>query len=240
MLKVEKVGRYFEKICIDEFFLVTRRSRWECILRLRITKLISSGAICHSFVMKVTHAPLYHSVGHFFVNDARNFEVNAWRTRPVPSRFHKPATFLLPRCAGRAWHVFMRAAAIRLTMRFLILQDTCLRRCAGSASTKTNDEVGLGLCRLTEISFPGLLFYSFSLLPRSWLLRSLLLSFGSLHRSRFCSAKRVIIFFNAAAASIVTIGLNEHPFSFSFGYLYTLARNINFAVKKGGKREMNV
>lgn len=240
MLKVEKVGRCFEKICIDEFFLVTQRSRWECILRFRITKLISSGAKCQSFVMKVTHAPLYHSVGHFFVNGARNLEVKAWRTRPVPSRFHKPATFLLPRCAERAWHVFMRAAAIRLTMRFLILQDTCLRRCAGSASTKTNDEVGLGVCRLTEISFSGLLFYSFSLLPCSWLLRSVLLSFSSLHRSRFCSAKRVIIFFNAAAASIVTIGLNEHPFSFSFSYLYTLARNINFAVKKGGKRETNV
>lgn len=186
--------------------------------------------------MEVTHAPLYHSVGHFFVNRARNLEVNAWRTRPVPSRFHKPATFLLPRCAERAWHVFMQAAAIRLTMRFLILQDTCLRRCAGSASTKTNDETGLGVCRLTEISFPGLLFYSFSLLPRSWLLRSLLLSFSSLHRSGFRSAKRVIIFFNAAAASIVTIGLNEHPFSFSFGYLYTLARNINFAVKKGDRK----
>lgn len=182
--------------------------------------------------MKVTHAPLYHSVGHFFVNRARNLKTNAWRTRPVPSRFHKPATFLLPRCAERAWHVFMQDAAIRLTMRFLILQDTCLRRCAGSASTKTNDETGLGVCRLTEISFPGLLFYSFSLLPRSWLLRSLLLSFSSLHRSGFRSAKRVIIFFKAAAASIVTIGLNDHPFSFSFGYLYTLARNINFAVKK--------
>lgn len=169
MLKVQKVGRCFEKICIDEFFLVTQRSQWECILRFRIRKLISSGAKCQSFVMKVTHAPLYHSVGHFFVNGARNLEVNAWRTRPVPSRFHKPATFLLPRCAERAWHVFMRVAAIRLTMRFLILQDTCLRRCAGSASTKTNDEVGLGVCRLTEISFPGLLFHSFSLLPRSWL-----------------------------------------------------------------------
>lgn len=66
------------------------------------------------FSLWKSRARHYITPGVFFspASGARNSRVNAWRTRLVPSRFQEPATFLLPCCAERAWHVFMRAAAI--------------------------------------------------------------------------------------------------------------------------------
>ena len=67
------------------------------------------------------------------------------------------------------------------------------------------------MCELTEISLPGLARLFFLLRSsRCSHLRRLLSPFGLASvRGRFRSAKRVIIFLNAAAASIVAIALDE-------------------------------